>query len=246
MPNEIMWRAEELRCSFFVTDSDAVPSDSWQSVVGLPPETTISRPREAVSQEVGVLSWPEPAELILKREPFRVDWFLRPMDANPLGLPQILPGLPFPEVGHRLLELLDPWLKLGLPIHRVAIATRLVVQVESLDSARDLIQPRLEFKLPSYLKDFLYRRNEPIASKALADGRGINRIITWSVATRELSVMALAQGQQKSRTYTVASLETDFNTTPGIKQPLSAESTRAVLSELLGLTYTVALGGHNG
>lgn len=244
------WIVQQLRISAFpVAGSTLVNSDSWwQSVTGVPPESTTSKPREGLVQSGGKID--DSTQLILSCLPDRIDWQLVPI---PNETQSEIPTLgDFETSLPRFISVINSWLEMpSLEIHRLALGMNLVQPVEDRVSGYKTIAqylPALELD-PEGSSDFSYSINRPRKSTTSVDHLVINRLSKWSViAFRMFRVPTQAQGSEQiiftEKESNNCHLELDINTAPhkDVKK-LPPEKTKEIFVELVALAKEIAEKG---
>lgn len=220
----------------------------WENAVGEAPEVRTSEPRSLKNRETGSFG---DGALTLSTEPQRIDWVYHPQgregggqDAKSLGSLE--------TASETLLDLVRTWLanSLGtLDVRRLAMGTKLLQSVESLEDAQD--------KLVGYLRpfkfdkerdlDLLLRVNRTTKSEVSSEELRINRLSTWSikrVMTLFVSVdQTTAQKLPLSPPTFACSLELDINTDKEADLSTTSVKPVEVLDELLQYGMEIAATG---
>lgn len=215
----------------------------WQDLLGEPPETSESRPREHVVVQGGEH---EGAWLALEARPERVDWRLAQKPNQPPALPPSLG--PFEQAVPSFKALMLKGLKKSPRLMRLAFGAILLLPADSRhDGYRRLDDLLPGIKVDPNSTDFSYRINRRRPSDSGIKGLEINRLSTWSVAhMRSLSLHVSGdtpriQGLQDA--FHACRLELDINTAPDFGRPINKNAIGRVLSELIDLGSEIAMEG---
>ncbi len=238
----LAWQAESWRLTAFLSASSQISEPSWWTdLVGEPPETRVSNPRQGLLQEQGGYCG---GTLILAIQPGRVDW---QFTAVPIQGEESVNADPLLGPALEALENFRPlalrWLELSPPITRLAVGAILLQTVVDREEAYRLITryvPGLRLDSEG-CKDFFYQINRPRLSTAHSQLR-INRLTKWSAATAGLVRVGLPTPSIVSRVelYLGARLELDISTAEDSNTQLSATDLPALLGELINLGLEIA------
>ncbi len=236
------WQAESWRLTAFVeTGSQVAEPNWWTALVGEPPETRVSNPRQGLLQEQGAY---EGGTLILGVQPGRIDWHFTatPSQQDVPTAPASLLGSPSESMGP-FRPLAVRWFELSPPIIRLAVGGVLLQPVDRREAAYRVITsyvPGLNLESPD-CSDFLYQINRP-RSSTVHPGFRINRLTKWSAAATMLLQVTLPAPIPLSQQelYVTARLELDINTAADFTSELSRSELPALFDELVkfGLEIT--------
>ena len=238
------WDIENLRISIFcpVDRTKASQAALWEKVVGSPPESIDTRPREGVTRESGPL---DGNLLVLAVQASRVDWLAQPIVDSDQDLSPTL------KAGEDVLTVLQK--ALGLTLELAPIVSRLAFGVSLI---RQVPDPQLALQqLSKYLpdlnlnsmegSDFIHQVNRRRLSSTVPNAQ-INRLARWSVArVGAIHVRMGAPGQPQIRANDAGvarHLILDVNTTTSTSA-VSPQRVPALLKELEELAGELARKG---
>ena len=240
------WLVQAVRLSLFVTpEAQAFEAPAWQTLTDAAPAHQATT-RGVITVEEGPFG---PGRLQLQAQrapPPRIDLVLGPAP------PPETSAVTLPVLG----SFADAVAAVRLPAERLlqsGIATaRIAFGVMHVQSARDwadaarIIQGTLG---PTRLdivnaQDFLYRVNRRRTSNVVP-GLPMNRLASWSCVVWQEMLINVASGQSGggSPARFSATLETDFSTDEGRREPIGTQHLLALLAELQRLTLEVANQG---
>lgn len=248
LPPLAAWQVELLRATAFVEPEGAIaPSNWWDNLVGLPPESVSSRPKTGREQREGTF---QGRKLILQVQPDRVDWLFAPaVPEKPGELPESPPSAgSFPDVLKPFLTLVLDWLKIAPPISRLAFGATLFQSVEDRRAGYlHLANYLRSVQLDPDTSDFSYQINRPRNSKSGVPELKINRLMKWSVMLFTLFGMSFEKKMPAKATITGQEshcrLELDINTAPDFPGPLPPAEVADIFQELVGLAEEIAAEG---
>lgn len=242
------WIAESLRATAFPSAEAEVKSDSWwRAVLGEEPENQVVRPRTGERREEGTF---QGASLILKVEPTRIDWILRPKlstEKPPEGFSAIGSFqdsyLPFRELMRR-------WFPLNPPLERLAFGAAALLPVANKTEGYKRLAaylPALHLESKGW-SDLLYRINRPRPSKSNIPSLRINRLCTWSVAQTQVQLLSLSPPPQRPQVIDLepafaCRVELDINTSPEFEGQFSGQQCAEIFDELLDLAQEILQEG---
>ncbi len=253
VPGTAAWLAEGLRLTAFLGEPlNAQPNLWWAELVGQPPESETSRPREGEWQVDGPLDRPgiSNARLALSSSAARIDWRLvaRPESDEAFFEPLHLGA--FAEVMTVFVDMMLSWLALGpLVLSRLALGAVLKLPVESRAQGYEILSGYLPFPLDPDSSDFIYQINRPRPSTSLGDGTLINRLQNWNVVQFQTQVVTISPGvsitetPSEGRPFFACRLSLDINTAAGRPDPLPQERLSDLLRELAAETGEIAERG---
>ena len=240
------WRVEQLRLTAFTTDAVSLENkDWWAEVIGAPPDSETSRPKEArvlVRGQIGGDDVPR-GILTLSIEQSRIDWLLAPVPAE---------DDPFPDLGQvpsavdGFHKTLAGWLSSQeVSIQRVAFGGVFSFPVETYEEAYNVLSENfLNFAIDPTSADFMYRVNHPYESHTLRDGTLVNQLRTWSVVKMGAVVItASVSGAEFTSTaepVIKCQLELDINTAKQRAESLPSDSLEELMTELQGSALSLA------
>ena len=240
------WDVERIRLSIFYPPS-ANTSDSsqlWETVTGEQPSSIDSRPREGVTQTVGVI---QGNEFRLITQSGRLDWMLQPIvvqDQQTPAIPTLKDAGNFLPVFRKSLE---KSLETAGVVMRLAFAPALAKNVGSLAIGLGELSgylPRLELQ-DMETADFIYRVNRRRRSFSVPHAE-INRIAKWSMEEVGSVAFRVARSGRPdlidTGTSFVRKLDLDLNTTPQ-SGAMSSDRIIGLFEELVILTEEIATKG---
>ena len=241
------WYVDLLRFTGFTTPDFQIQDPSWwQYIVGEPSETRVFHPRKGQFQDKGIFG---EGELILKIEPYRIDWIYRAM---PIEIDQNRSSLGLlSEASESFNELIQKWFVVdNFPtLQRVAFGALVIQPVEDRKTGYERISKYLinSVKLdPESSSDFLYQINRPRDSKLNFPELKINRLTKWSVQTYKH--IGVAVGEESKTVYEseesfACRLELDINTMVNIKNRFNSNDSKNLFNELANLGLEIAEKG---
>ena len=241
------WYVDLLRFTGFPTPDFQIQEPTWwQYIVGEPSETKVFHPRKGQFQDKGIF---REGELILKIEPFRIDWIYRVIKSEVDQIKSSL-GL-LSEASTSFNDSIKKWFEVdNFPtLQRVAFGAFLIQPVEDRKSGYEVISKYLinSVKLdPESSSDFLYQINRPRDSKLNFPELKINRLTKWSVQTYKH--FGVAVGEESKTVYEseesfACRLELDINTIMNIKNRFNSADSRNIFNELINLGLEIAEKG---
>jgi hypothetical protein len=246
MPPIAAWQVASMRVTAF--PSEVVPTERlsswWDDIVGVSPETVVSRPKVGQYQAQGEF---EGRRLALQIQPGRIEWSVSPLVKVAEEDPDILVG-PFPDVLASLSKVTVHWIPSAPALTRFAFGVTLVQPVESVRSGYVLIQRYLPKVVvdPDGSSDLFYQINRQRTSTSQIEGLRINRLSKWSVQIARRVTMTLGGDAVATRTLgeeVGCRLELDINTGQDFASALPAERLGALLQELSDLGSEIAQRG---
>ncbi|MBT9162166.1 MAG: hypothetical protein DDT27_00710 [Dehalococcoidia bacterium] len=247
------WHIGGLRLTAFaISDAPVKAREWWQVLMGEPPETSITRPRESMQRDEGPYYG---GTLINQVQLNRIDWLLNPAPGQGPGDIGFPPSAPFPELLDSFTQLMIRWLdpEVCPALQRLAFGAILYLPVDSrVEGYR-----QLSAYLPSVVldvegsSDFVYRINRPRKSASGISGLKVNRLSKWTVVTSALfeQMIDLSEGSPSSGDFGrtkqsfACQLELDINTQPGLQKPLPQQQLTQVFEELVNLGKEIAVRG---
>lgn len=246
---ENFWMAETLRISAFLAPNENFDIGGWwTNIIGEPPETDNSRPRDGVRQIEGQHG---SGRLTLISTLGRVDLLMKATDNDErenLGIPNI--GR-FEDAMSELTKLASKFISTLPPVKRMAFGAVLVRETDSHESGYKILGEYLKsVQIDSTgSSDFIYQINRPRKSNAVAGDLGINRLSKWSVLrVRKLRVevpqndLAMHEVHRERETYGCR-LELDVNTKPDLSGFILGDRLFALYEELVSLAREISLSG---
>jgi hypothetical protein len=247
------WLCESLRLSaLWHLPTGAESALSWEAVVGLPPETSESQPRQGTNRSTGPVKG-DTAILELRTAPGRADWLLVPV----IG-PGSLDQPTFPNIGpvDEVLRFFDgllfskaagayPAPRFGLGVTGLHMAADRDASYAELTSLLKTISPKLEGAV-----EFLYQINRPRQSTVVA-GLMINRLSRWSSIAFGGVRLAFAMPSsgkesplpQSIKPLNATRVDLDINSTVDRHEPVPAAQREALLRELARLGPEILRSG---
>lgn len=240
------WQVASMRVTAFPSEAIAVEHVSWWAdVVGVPPDTVVSRPKAGQYQAQGEF---EGRQLAIQIQPGRTEWNIGPIVKAAEELPNVPMLGPLLEVIDSFSKVVTVWLPTAPPMTRLAFGTVLIQPVESVRAGYILIKkylPTVDID-PEGSSDLLYQINRPRMSATGIQGLHINRLARWSVQRAQRVVLTL--GPEGATTQTIGDevacrLELDINTTPGFEGTLPVQHLIALVREMAELGREIAQRG---
>lgn len=242
------WHVELLRFTGFpAPDAQIEQPNWWKDVVGESSETRLIQARKGLFQDKGPY---EEGELLLKIEPFKIDWFYRAIQNPEEQNTRSTLGL-FHDATRIFADLMNKWFafKDFSPLQRVAFGAIIFQPVESHRTGYERLSEYLgsSVKLdPEGSSDFHYQINRPRDSKTDIANLKINRLTKWSVQTIRLIGFVFDVEHRniyKGKETFACRLELDINTVPDPKSRFSTVECQAVFDELVQLALEISQKG---
>ncbi len=221
------------------------PLSWWNDVVGVPPETVVTRPKISQYKAQGEF---EGRRLALVIQPGRIEWSVSPLVTAAEEDPDMLLG-PFPDVMASLTKVVAAWLPSAPVMGRFAFGAILLQPVDTVQAGYVLLQKYLLNKVavdPEGSSDLLYQINRRRASNSHIEGLSINRLSKWSVQAAQRMTMTLGPDGVAARTFgqeITCRLELDVNTAQDFGSVLPAERLPVLLQEMTELASEIAQKG---
>jgi hypothetical protein len=236
------WNVETLRLTAFNSQaSESGDISWWGDLVGVEPESSLSRKRDNILQEQGPFHG---GTLHLIRQPFRVDWTLvAPVEDEDSLFPALLP-----DATYKFYELGKKWLALKTcpELNRLAFGPILgqAVQTRQLGYEK-LASYLLSLTLDPGAQDFFYQINRPRDSRSGIPSLRINRLCKWSVSLKSKVSVVMGTAPQVSSEggQLAAQLELDINTSEGYKGFFGDTQRLEVFQELIDLAVEISEKG---
>jgi hypothetical protein len=233
------WKVETLRLSAFQPQASVSEGISWWAdLVGVQPESSLSRKRDNIFQEQGPFYG---GTLHLVRQPFRVDWiFSAPIEDEGSLFPSLLP-----DDTNKFYELSKKWLALKTcpELNRLAFGPILSQPVSTRQSGYENLASYLpSLALDPTAQDFIYQINRPRVSKSSIPGLRINRLCKWCVTLKAKVTINMTTALQTSSKgdQLAAQLELDINTSEDYKESFSPTQRLEVFQELIDLAVEIS------
>jgi hypothetical protein len=244
-----VWQTETLRLTAFPSPSARIVNPTWWAdIVGEPPESKISRPKEGIYQEEGPFAQ---GKLVVSVQPTRVDWlFTSIIDPKREDMNVPIIGT-FSEALDRFFSLMLRWFEFDTcpPVQRLAFGAILLQSVEDRqDGYRRIAEYLPSIRLdPDGSSDFAYQINRPRNSTSGITGLRINRLSKWSVASWRSTQISLGSaapmGYFLGPEYFACRLELDINTSQDFQGELPREQLPRIFQELADLGKEIAIKG---
>ena len=250
LPELSAWKAEMLRLTVFhKLGPQSDDQGWWQTVAGAAPESKNSKPREGGYEVSGPMG---PGVLTLRGDPFRFDWlYTAPisLDTPLVGIPTVGP---LTEALTVFLPLMQSWLPLAPPTHRVAFGTVAMQPVDDRVAGYRLLDKYLPSITmdPENSSEFSYSINRHRKVEGFGNLH-INRLSKWSVLRFQpfaINVNAIA-GQHgtansvQGAAHEALRLELDMNTDAQRTQPYDANQLPALFAYLVDLGKEILENG---
>ncbi len=232
----IGWQVEHLRLTAFLAAPLTSAPEWWAGVVGEEPAARTSHPRESRWEEAGPLTFGgSKAELLLRANPIRVDWRLRPIVPEATDLTTIPSLGDFTTASKGFVELLQAWVSRSPAINRLALGVTAFGPEDSYEQAVDSLDRYLPFHAEPSDRDIIFRINRRTEIEMNHSTLVLNRLQTWSIGEAGTLLIALPPQELESR-FTARSIlrrvELDINNVPG-SEPLPEEIKAGLLAVLL-------------
>lgn len=230
------WLTLVARLSVFPTAPWDAPSDLWERVAGVPPETSQDQPRQRLRLQTG--SWRD-GVLQVTASPVSVVWVAAP-SPNSEGLPN-LDHWSVESVLPDFLSITRPWLTaVNFEVKRVGFGLHALLLAEDRISAYKLLQglvPSIKIE-PETTSDLLYQINRPVPSRSLFGDVRLNRLMKWSApffgsAQFQATASFVQATPVSGRHY--AGLDNDVNTPAERIEPIEKGQLGAIYDELVEL-----------
>lgn len=250
--NSVSWMVQLLRISAFPVAgvSVAEPTSWWEATIGSPPDSVTNKPKEGLVELRGKID--ETSQLVLVRQPDRIDWQLLPIE-----LPELL--LDYPKIDKfettlpKFIEIVNRWLDQDCPeFQRLAFGAILVNEVSDRISgyneiAKFLPVVKIDAKGSS---DFSYTINRPRTSNLKIANLTINRLSKWGVGILKMIKLPVAPQEDGKLVMRAAAiketylcrLELDINTDVNMVK-LPREQMKEIFTELVNLAKEIAEKG---
>lgn len=243
------WQAESLRLTVFPEEAEVTSAAQWwEKLTGQPPEARNEKPREGRLQDAGDHGG---NKLALVVQPGRIDWQLT-------GNPQAEEGPDswatvgaVPAVLRDFAELAERWLQFKEcpEANRIALGAVLLWPVTNFEAGYERIAKYLRFKFMSEgASDLMFRINRPrLSTTGIADLE-INRVCSWSVASRRgleirLDMASGIQARENTDQQFACRAEFDINTAPDSFGKLPQDRLVDILKEMVDLGVEIANKG---
>jgi hypothetical protein len=235
------WEVESLRVTAFPTQNAEVkPDDWWQVVTGTEAETQLVQAKLGEKRFQGNFAG---GQLTLRVQPGRIDWFLgRAVNAEQQAIGEMISTVGrFDETCSRFTELVERWLPISPPLHRIAFGGAILLPVADRVTGYKRLVPYLpSVKIdPVGSRDLLYRINRPRMSQTGIKDLQLNRLSTWAVGSFEFKALSISGGQTSivtpgERTF-VCKVDIDINTAAEFSGEFVPDQLRETLNELVQL-----------
>jgi hypothetical protein len=238
------WLTEQIRVTLFPVHGRTVATNSWEGIVGTPPNQINREPALAVSQESGpfregrlsLINQPDRSILVFSAEPF-----------GPTPTTEVL-NLGEPEAAMtRFTPAIKKLLNSETVSSRVGVGVALISPVSSVSEGLRLVFNGLQMgRDTSDVLDFLFQINVPIPSTTLGGSVRLNRLAKWQVFSLQLITMMIGpEGGQVANSFAqpVIRLELDINTPPNYSETCDAAKIGAVVDECLEAALTLVKEG---
>lgn len=239
------WQAESLRFTVFPrADTQVTVSDWWQELVGEPPESHVTRPREGIVEETGPFA---NGSLTLSSQPTRIDWLYgtgEPVSGGKWVLGSAQEQLDI------FTSLIMRWLDHCPQSQRLALGAVLLRPVADRQSGYIEISHYLHSVEidPEGSQDLLYQINRPRQSQTALEGLRINRLARWSVARLGTSAFSISpqdlriQFFDTSETY-ACRVQLDINTAANFQGDIPRDKHGDLLQEFVALIQEILSQG---
>lgn len=245
------WKVENLRVTGFMPSADAEDlAELWAAVVGAPPDRIEQNLKNGTSRLEGPF---EEAQLILAREPSRMDW-LWVVTLDPTIPFQEYPAIGSTKAVFKTFSLLaETWLKRGPDLTRLALGGVFVLPVSNREEGYRALSgflPQLNID-PVGSSDLSYQINRPRTSKVIESLR-VNRLSKWSVGLKQSISVGLvlspdsaahAVGGPTGPGLSACRLEFDINSDAARKEPFAADELVPLLGEFVAMAQELATRG---
>ena len=248
LPTSEGWQAGTLRLTSF-PDPDARIGEPtwWQKLVGDPPETRTSKPRQGQLREEGPF---EGGKLALQIQPGRIDWLFvidEKLQDESEGVVTLGPLSSSMDTFTRLMR---SWFSLDTcpSARRLALGAVLLQPVEDHQVGYRTLSNYLPFSLDAEnSSDFQYQINRPRPSKNDFPGLRMNRLSKWAVAAWSHITLSLGlqtvQASSRAPTSHACRLELDINTAPDYAGEFDRAQLSVLMDEMTELACEVSTKG---
>lgn len=242
------WHVDLLRFTGFpMPDFQIEHPNWWKDVVEEPSETRLIQSRRGLFQDKGPY---KEGELLLKIEPFRIDWLYRSIQSPEEQSKKSSLGL-FHEAISIFTTLTNKWfaMKDFPPLQRIAFGAIIYQPVASHEEGYKKLSKYLNASVkldPEGSSDFLYQINRPRDSNTDIANLKINRLMKWLVRRNRLIGFAFDDEHRdiyKGQETFACSLEIDINTFPESNKRFSATECQIVFDELIQLALEISQKG---
>ena len=244
------WQAEHARLTVFpMPEATTRSAEWWQTVTDRQPDETTMNPKKGSAVIQGAL---DPGQLILRLEPDRIDWVLRPpeRDIDDLAATREFPTLgPAMETVNAFSAIAEKWLaRDDLPaIARIALGAVLIHPDADSQTAHLRLPDYVPVRVDPGSSDFLYQINLPrVPSATGLEGLRLNRLSKWSVAAFKGVVFrqtgTAVQAQAVHEVFALR-LELDINTAPDFAGPIPHARLIEIYRELVAAGRAIATNG---
>lgn len=248
-PPTTAWLAQTLRLTAFPSPTAEIAATTWWiDLVGEPPETRVSHPRQGERRDEGPC---DEGKLSLRVQPTRIDWLFTPVDDQEQRLEGIPNIGPFLDSLDTFFPLMLRWFEFETcpSVQRLAFGSVLLQPVENRETGYRRLStylPAVELD-PEESSDFIYQINRPRTSRLGTSDLKINRLSKWSVAT--MRGVGLLVGSASVVDYDLGEalfacrLELDINTAQDFRGEISPDQQAIVFQELVDLGKEIANEG---
>ena len=246
---EIQWKAETLRATAFYNVGET-PKDVnhlWRLITHREPLQVTSRSAESLHIAEGTFG-SAGNQLQCTIRPERVDWVLLPSPPLVQPIQGLITVGPLEVVLPPFQDLSARWLQMSSAINRLAFGAVLLVEVDDLPGANEILctlLPSLNLDLEG-VADFLYRVNRRRNLSSIPDNP-VNRLSTWSVAqggSVQLTMIGNVNPQVTRQDNRFACrLELDVNTVGMFPTPLGEAKAADLFNDLVNLGKEISEKG---
>ena len=242
------WQVELLRFTGFpMPDAHIEHLNWWKDIVGESSETRLIQTRKGLFQDKGPF---EKGELLLKVEPFRIDWLYRSTQNPEEEDQRISLGL-FQETIKNFVDLINKWFtfKDFPPLQRAAFGAIIYQPVETdregYEKLSEYLKPSVKLD-PDGSSDFIYQINRPRDFNTDIANLKINRLMKWSVRRIRFIGFVFDEEQKdifKGQETYACRLELDINTVPDPRICLNAKECQAIFNEFVNMAREISQKG---
>ena len=243
------WQAEHARLTVFpMPEATTRSTEWWSTVTGGQPDETTTNPKKGSALIQGAI---DSGRLILKLEPDRIDWLLRPSESDMeelVAAREFLTLGPAMEIVDTVSAIAEKWLTGDdLPaIARIAFGAVLIHPEADHQAGYRRLPDYVPVQVDPESSDFHYQINlPPVPSATRIEGLSLNRLSKWSVAALKsfrFTGTTVVQAQPVPGAFALR-VEWDINTAATFAGPIPHAQLVDIYRELVAAGRAIAANG---